>query len=120
MENVFRETTKDEQIKRQKQEQEFTEYLDKLIAVGKMITSDERYHEFRKIYEQLEAQGIELIINYENSDIQKFYTYITRLQERIKSVRMLIKEALVMSENPEEYKKQAKQNFGWFKNMFKF
>jgi len=120
VENVFRKTTEDEQAKRLEQEQEFTEYLDKLIAVGRMITSDERYHEFRKIYEQLEKQGVELIINYENNDVQTFYAYVTRLQERIKSVRLLIKEAMSMAENPEEYKKQAKVNFGWFKNMFKF
>ena len=120
MENIFKDVTKEEQADRQKQENEFNAYLDKLIAVGKMITSDDRYQEFRKIYEQLEAQGLELLINYESNDVQKFYTYMSRLQERIKSVRVMIKEVTAMAENSEAYKEQAKANFGWFKNMFKF
>lgn len=118
MEDQFRPKTPEELEQQKKEDDEFNRYLDQLINTGRQLLADERYSKFREIFEKAEHQGTELIINYENKNMQEFYCYVVRLQEKMKAIRLLIREAQSMVANPEAYKKNVGLK-NWFMNVFK-
>lgn len=114
----FKNETKEEKLERENLEREFNVYFDRLVDTGKQLLSDERYKEFKRIFETVESNAVELILNYESKNIEEFYMYVMRLQEKVKTMRLLVREAKGMIDNPEAYK----SNIGlksWFMNMFK-
>lgn len=114
----FKSETKEERQQRENLEKEFNDYFNKLVETGKQLLADNRYKEFKKIFETVESNAVEMILNYETKDIEEFYMYVMRLQERIKNMRLLVREAKGMVENPEAYKNNTGLR-SWFMNMFK-
>lgn len=114
----FKSETKEERQQRENLEKEFNDYFNKLVETGKQLLADNRYKEFKKIFETVESNAVEMILNYETKDIEEFYMYVMRLQERIKNMRLLVREAKGMVENPEVYKNNTGLR-SWFMNMFK-
>ena len=118
VDNPFKDKTPQEIETQRQQEKDFDKYFEQLINTGKQLLADERYHKFKEIFEQLEHEGTELIINHQDNDTQKFYCFVVRIQERLKALRLLVNEAQGMVDNPEGYKKSVGFK-EWFINMFK-
>lgn len=104
-ENPFRELSPSEKQKQRESEQAVKEGIKKLGILCADILHDQRYKEFADVFRDIESRIIDLLIDCDEEDRDKYFLKISTLQIKLRMFRQILKMPRQFCERAEEIKK---------------
>ncbi len=104
--NPFRDLTAEEKKKQKEQETAVKEGIKNLALICNDILNDQRYKEFADLFRDIEKQIIDLMIDLEVDDRDKFYVRMKEYQHRLRDFRNILKMPHQFIERAEEIRKE--------------
>ena len=89
--NPFKNPTAEEKKLQAQKEKEVKEGIKRIAEVCNDILSDQRYREFADVFKGIEQQLIELMVDCDESDRDKFYLKIKEYQIKLRMFKQILK-----------------------------
>ena len=104
--NPFKNLTPEEQRRRKETEISVKEGIKQLGVICNDILLDQRYLAFANLFRDIEKQVIELMIDLDEPDMNKFYLLMKEYQHRLRDFRNILKMPHQFVERAEELKEK--------------
>ena len=89
--NPFRELSREERLKQKQREIEIIEGVKKLGIICNDIIRDQRYREFALLFEDIQKEVIDHMIDIEEADRDKFFLRMKEAQIKLRMFRQILK-----------------------------
>ena len=89
--NPFRELSREEKIKQHQKEVEVIEGIKHLAIVSNDMLMDQRYRELARVFQDVEKNIIDLMINCDEADRDKFFLRIKEYQIKLRMFKQILK-----------------------------
>lgn len=108
--NPFRDMTAEEKKKFKETEKSVKEGVKQLGLICNDILNDQRYVQFADLFRDIEKQVIELMIDLEESDQNKFFVRMKEYQHRLRDFRNILKMPHQFVERADDIRKEEAKN----------
>ncbi len=108
--NPFRDLTPEEKKLRKENEVAVKEGIKRLGIVCNDIMNDQRYKEFSDLYREIESQIIELMIDLDEPDRDKFFVRMKEYQHRLRDFRNILKMPHQFVDRAADIRKEESKN----------
>ena len=88
--NPFAELTREERLERAKQELEVKEGIKHMAIICNDMLNDQRYREVAEIFRNIEKQLIDLMIDCDEPDRDRFYLKIKEYQSKLRIFKKIL------------------------------
>ena len=89
--NPFRELSREEKIKQHQKEVEVIEGIKRLAIASNDMLMDQRYRELARVFQDVEKNIIDLMINCDEEDRDKFFLKIKTYQVKLRVFSQILK-----------------------------
>jgi hypothetical protein len=107
--NPFREPTREERLKQKQREVEIIEGVKKLGIICNDIIRDQRYREFALLFKDIQKKIVDLMIDMEEADRDKYFLRMSELQIKLRLFRTFLNMPHEFVERAEAIKKEIKE-----------
>ena len=108
--NPFRELTPEEKKKHKETELAVKEGIKKLGLLCNDILLDQRYIEFANLFKDIESKILDLMIDLEEADRDKYYLRMSELQIKLRMFRQILRMPREFKDRREEILREEKKN----------
>ena len=108
--NPFRELSLEEKKKHKETELAVKEGIKKLGLLCNDILLDQRYIEFANLFKDIESKILDLMIDLEEADRDKYYLRMSELQIKLRMFRQILRMPREFKDRREEILREEKKN----------